>query len=102
MVLAVKAIAQLAMLGNDCRTNFHCVTVENGELQSWVNVMDEKISAVGASAEKLLVNVSFLTGGRDTLAIKCEEYAVIKQCMAGLGREARILRTQVMKLQKLS
>lgn len=59
------AIAQLATLVRDHRSNCLRVTAENGDLWRRGNNLEEETCEAVLPAEQLRANVSFLTGERD-------------------------------------
>lgn len=62
MVLDAKAFAHLATLVKDHRSNWLCVTSENGELRKQSYILNGKTGKVVASVEQLQANVSSATG----------------------------------------
>lgn len=97
-----KAIAHLATFVRDNCSNCLCLTTENVELQRWVNDLEQMTCQAESSLKRFRANVSFVSGGREALAAKCEELALEVQYTSGLDSEARNLRAHVAELEKSS
>lgn len=97
-----KAIAHLASLVKDHRSNCLRVKAEIGELQNRLNEVEGIACEVVASAVQRQEDVSYVTGEGGALAAMCMELSLEVQCMLSLTEKQKSLRAGVAELVESS